>query len=272
MTNRKLPRRRPPKLVPGTSVRVRALGAGAELNGDLGLVAREDVWSGHYIVRLDQPARYENADGSTEYLDEVRVAADNLEVLEVPSGGPLTPHEVALESIARAQESGLRISRFARVRLQDGRRAVALYFDEDRPDVRDLGRVHQLEGDGTSVIRCNFYTGSDQVGPFGFVLVWVDVLRPVRCHFHLVFDLSRHRDLLYGMAVTGRVTVGQWIEGMVPGAHTYYGIVWDLGPTGDTLREQLEKTAATFDDPVFVARRQHWWASESADSQVLALV
>jgi hypothetical protein len=39
-------------------------------------------WLDYFIVRLDKPAQYRHASGETETLEEIRVDADNMEVLE----------------------------------------------------------------------------------------------------------------------------------------------------------------------------------------------
>jgi hypothetical protein len=41
------------------------------------------VWAGYDIVRLDRPAVYHAPDGSTQELDEIREAADNLDIVNV---------------------------------------------------------------------------------------------------------------------------------------------------------------------------------------------
>ena len=52
-----------------------------DLKADTGSVVRHDKWAGYYIVRLDRPAVYHHADGRVEELEEIREAADNLEIL-----------------------------------------------------------------------------------------------------------------------------------------------------------------------------------------------
>jgi hypothetical protein len=43
---------------------------------------RPAEWLDYFIVRLDKPAQYSHASGETETLEEIRVDADNMEVLE----------------------------------------------------------------------------------------------------------------------------------------------------------------------------------------------
>jgi hypothetical protein len=69
-------------LAVGTRVRLRAPSPLVELQSALGRIARPDVWDGYYIVRLDRPALYHASDGSTQKLDEVREAADNMDVVD----------------------------------------------------------------------------------------------------------------------------------------------------------------------------------------------
>ncbi len=47
-----------------------------------GVIARRDKWDGYVIVKLDQPASYERADGEVEELAEIRVADDDLVVID----------------------------------------------------------------------------------------------------------------------------------------------------------------------------------------------
>lgn len=70
-----------PKLRPGIRVRLRSSSHVLKLQGDTGEVIRADDDDGLYIVRLDWPAKYVRADGSTEELPEIREYSDNMEVL-----------------------------------------------------------------------------------------------------------------------------------------------------------------------------------------------
>ena len=65
-----------------------------EPGGDIGRIIRaDDQWDGYWIVRLERPARYDNGVGAPEWLDEVRVAIDNLEPLEPRGVWPVMPAE-----------------------------------------------------------------------------------------------------------------------------------------------------------------------------------
>lgn len=72
----------PPILLPGTRVRIGSKATAVTLRAAEGIVARQDQWDDYVIVRLDEPATYENADGSTASLAEIRVMIDNLVVLD----------------------------------------------------------------------------------------------------------------------------------------------------------------------------------------------
>jgi hypothetical protein len=70
-------------LAPGTRVRLLETALPVELEADTGRIVRSvDGWTGHYIVRLDRPARYA-AGGHVDYLDHLRADHDHLAVLEV---------------------------------------------------------------------------------------------------------------------------------------------------------------------------------------------
>ena len=70
-------------LAVGTRVRLRAPSSFVELRSALGRIVRPDEWDGYYIVRLDRPALYHAPDGSTQELDEIREAADNMDIVNV---------------------------------------------------------------------------------------------------------------------------------------------------------------------------------------------
>lgn len=70
-----------PVLLPGTRVRLRYKPTAVTLRAPEGTVERQDQWDDYVIVKLDEPAVYENADGSTEPLHEIRVMVDNLVVI-----------------------------------------------------------------------------------------------------------------------------------------------------------------------------------------------
>lgn len=65
----------------GTRVRLPSVGADVELRSPFGAVVGPDEWDDYYIIRLDEPARFFNADGSVEDLSEITEMVDNLEVL-----------------------------------------------------------------------------------------------------------------------------------------------------------------------------------------------
>jgi len=70
-----------PALAPGTRVRLLETVLPVQLEADTGRIVRPmDGWAGHYIVRLDRPARYETG-GRVDYLDHLRADLDHLAVL-----------------------------------------------------------------------------------------------------------------------------------------------------------------------------------------------
>lgn len=71
-------------LEPGTRVRLAHPPFELTLRSDLGTIVGADPVDGdigYYIVRLDQPARFDDQVGEPEELTEIVEAADNLEVL-----------------------------------------------------------------------------------------------------------------------------------------------------------------------------------------------
>jgi hypothetical protein len=63
----------------GTHVLLRDHPIGVRLRAFGGTVARPDAeYDGYVIIRLDEPATYFHADGSTEELAEIVEAIDNL--------------------------------------------------------------------------------------------------------------------------------------------------------------------------------------------------
>jgi hypothetical protein len=62
----------------GTHVRLRDHPVGVRLRSFRGTVARPDDTDGYLVVRLDEPAIYFRADGTTENLSEIVEARDNL--------------------------------------------------------------------------------------------------------------------------------------------------------------------------------------------------
>jgi hypothetical protein len=69
-------------LKPGTRVRLAGDVVGVTLRDTLGSVVRPDLYDGYYIVRLDSPAIFHHADGSTEDIDELVEAFDNLTIVD----------------------------------------------------------------------------------------------------------------------------------------------------------------------------------------------
>lgn len=65
-------------LKPKTRVHLRDHPIGVRLRSMRGCVERFDPDDEYYLVRLDEPATYFHADGSTEELDVIREAGDNL--------------------------------------------------------------------------------------------------------------------------------------------------------------------------------------------------
>ena len=71
-----------PKLMPGTRVRLSGTPAGVTLVRPTGVIVRWGDWDDYYIVRLDVPAIFHNADGTQEPLPEIRQSSDNFHVLQ----------------------------------------------------------------------------------------------------------------------------------------------------------------------------------------------
>lgn len=66
----------------GTRMRVIACPPFVRLRTDLGQVTRKDEWGDYYIVRLDQPAFYQEGTGPGEELTEIRVDVDDLAIVQ----------------------------------------------------------------------------------------------------------------------------------------------------------------------------------------------
>jgi hypothetical protein len=64
-------------LSPGMRVRLDGAPINTTLTTPIGTIVAEDPWDA-YIVRLDSPAVYRNADGTEQRLDEIRVLSFNL--------------------------------------------------------------------------------------------------------------------------------------------------------------------------------------------------
>lgn len=73
----------------GARVRLRAPHPILALRSDVGIVVRPDMvggsHTGYWIVRLDAPADYVDADGDTRRLQEIRENPENLVVLDSAS-------------------------------------------------------------------------------------------------------------------------------------------------------------------------------------------
>lgn len=70
-----------PQIPLGSRVRLLGKSHVLTLRSNLGRVIEPDRFDGHYIVRLDEPAMYDNGVGDPYELRDVVQAADNLEVL-----------------------------------------------------------------------------------------------------------------------------------------------------------------------------------------------
>lgn len=70
-----------PVLEIGQRVRLSSGGPAVELTSVLGTVVRPDDTEGHYVIRLDAPARHFRGDGTCELLSEIVEASDNVEIL-----------------------------------------------------------------------------------------------------------------------------------------------------------------------------------------------
>ena len=73
------------ELKPGTRVRLRSSSQVVELRAATGTIARPDRYQDYYVIRLDQPAVYYNADGTTRDLPEIVEAIDNFDIIPDPS-------------------------------------------------------------------------------------------------------------------------------------------------------------------------------------------
>jgi hypothetical protein len=73
-----------------------------------------------------------------------------------------------------------------------------------RPDVRDLARVHQIEGSGQVVVLARGVRLPDRGG---WVLLDIRVTRPVRCRFRLALSLASQREILEALAGSGLLGV-----------------------------------------------------------------
>lgn len=69
------------RLSVGTRVRLRSASHLVELRSPFGEIVRPDEYVGYYVVRLDHPALYHQADGTVRELPEIVEMADNMEAL-----------------------------------------------------------------------------------------------------------------------------------------------------------------------------------------------
>lgn len=76
-----------PQLSVGTRVRLRSASHLVELRSPFGEIVRPDEYAGYYVVRLDHPALYHQADGTVRELPEIVEMADNMELLAFGSSG-----------------------------------------------------------------------------------------------------------------------------------------------------------------------------------------
>lgn len=66
------------RLAVGTRVKLRSASHLVDLRSPFGEVVRPDEYEGYYVVRLDCPALYHQADGTTRELPEIVEMADNM--------------------------------------------------------------------------------------------------------------------------------------------------------------------------------------------------
>lgn len=71
----------PKELVPGTRVRLTSTGIGVTLRSPFGTIARPDRWLDYYVIRLDEPAIFEEIDGEPYELTEISEFPGNFIVL-----------------------------------------------------------------------------------------------------------------------------------------------------------------------------------------------
>ncbi len=74
-----------PELAVGTRVRLRSASHLVEIRPPFGEVVRPDAYAGYYVVRLDRPALYHQADGTARELPEIVERADNMDALAASS-------------------------------------------------------------------------------------------------------------------------------------------------------------------------------------------
>jgi len=69
---------------PGVRVRLHAAHFLVDLRSPTGTIVRPDTYDDYFVVRLDEPAVYHNADGTTTELTEICEAFDNMDVVDAP--------------------------------------------------------------------------------------------------------------------------------------------------------------------------------------------
>jgi hypothetical protein len=65
----------------GTRVRIVDHPVQVTLRAFTGVIVKPDEWDDYYIIRLDEPALYHQADGSNGELHEIVEHHDNLDIL-----------------------------------------------------------------------------------------------------------------------------------------------------------------------------------------------
>jgi hypothetical protein len=196
-------RRSSSRLDAGTRVRLRGGLPMTRLVSDSGYVVRRDIWDGYVVVRLDQPALVTDADGETA-LGEIAVASDNLVVMAVDGAGQGATSAIAA-SMTDLFESAVLFDRWGLARAGSGDLPSAVALIVNGPD----SAVAQVVADardgaaGRTSIALQFL----RFAPAGtnLAVIWFDVIEPRRVQFHLVLDLSLHRDLLEALVRTRAV-------------------------------------------------------------------
>jgi hypothetical protein len=108
-----------------------------------------------------------------------------------------------------------------------------------RPEVADLVRVHQLEGDGEIETQWRYYLSQS----FAKAVLRVEMSTPVRARFDLCFDLNEHLGALAAMAETGTLLMTTDKPALVPGALTRHPSL-GLHCAQDDLRQVIRAHVA----------------------------
>ncbi len=95
----------------------------------------------------------------------------------------------------------LRVVESGPVQTPDGLLPAALVDARARPYVRDLPRLHRLEGDGDN--RTTWAAVLAPQGRDNLIRLDVEVKSPVRCSFRLLWDPDVHADTLWAVADSG---------------------------------------------------------------------